>query len=108
MKDTHSNSHRNPILVTFDTQAEPLEWNSLGDQVMGGQSDGKLVNSAEGVGLFHGTVRLDNGGGFACLLLQIFRRSKKHDKIGHGECGRRRNQSPSKCLEDAANGTNSK
>ncbi|WP_286222693.1 CIA30 family protein [Marinobacter apostichopi] len=65
MKDTHTNSHGNPILVTFDTQGEPLEWNSLGDQVMGGQSDGKLVNSAEGVGIFHGTVRLDNGGGFA-------------------------------------------
>ena len=71
MKDTHTISHGNPILVTFDTQAEPLEWNSLGDQVMGGQSDGKLVNSAEGVGLFHGTVRLDNGGGFASVKADL-------------------------------------
>ena len=67
MKGTHTNSDGNPILVTFDTQGEPLEWNSLGDQVMGGQSDGKLVNFAERIGLFHGTVRLDNGGGFASV-----------------------------------------
>ncbi|MBW4933048.1 CIA30 family protein [Marinobacter sp. F4206] len=67
MKDTHRNSRGTPTLVAFDTQEERLEWNSLGDQVMGGQSDGALVHSAEGVGLFHGTVRLDNGGGFASV-----------------------------------------
>jgi len=75
MKDTYTISRGNPILVTFDTQGEPREWNSLGDQVMGGQSDGRLVSSAEGVGLFHGTVRLDNGGGFASVkanLLEAF------------------------------------
>lgn len=71
MKDTHSNSHGNPILVTFNTQGEPLEWNSLGDQVMGGQSDGALIHSEEGVGLFHGTVRLNNGGGFASVKADL-------------------------------------
>lgn len=71
MKDTHTNSHGNPILVTFDTKGEPLEWSSLGDQVMGGRSDGELVNSAEGVGLFDGTVRLDNGGGFASVKADL-------------------------------------
>lgn len=71
MKDTHSNSRGSPTLVAFDTKGERLEWDSLGDQVMGGQSDGKLVNSAEGVGLFHGTVRLDNGGGFASVKADL-------------------------------------
>lgn len=71
MKDAHSTSHGNSTLVTFDIQAKPLTWNSLGDQVMGGQSDGKLVSSAEGVGLFHGTVRLDNGGGFASVKADL-------------------------------------
>lgn len=71
MKDTHSNSHGNPILVMFNTQGEPLEWNSLGDQVMGGQSDGALIHSEEGVGLFHGTVRLNNGGGFASVKADL-------------------------------------
>ncbi|AHI27927.1 CIA30 family protein [Marinobacter similis] len=67
MKETHCTSHssQGPTLVTFDGEKNHLEWESLGDQVMGGQSDGKVVCSEEGVGHFHGTVRLDNGGGFA-------------------------------------------
>jgi hypothetical protein len=71
MKDTHSTSHGNATLVTFNSQGSPLAWDSLGDQVMGGQSDGTLVSSAEGVGLFHGTVRLDNGGGFASVKADL-------------------------------------
>jgi NADH dehydrogenase [ubiquinone] 1 alpha subcomplex assembly factor 1 len=71
MKDTHSNSRGSHTLVTFDTRGERLEWDSLGDQVMGGQSDGALVHSAEGVGLFQGTVRLDNGGGFASVKADL-------------------------------------
>ena len=71
MKDTHSNSRGSHTLVTFDTKGERLEWDSLGDQVMGGQSDGALVHSAEGVGLFQGTVRLDNGGGFASVKADL-------------------------------------
>lgn len=38
---------------------------------MGGQSDGALSNSEEGVGLFHGTVRLDNGGGFSSVKADL-------------------------------------
>jgi hypothetical protein len=60
MKDMHSNSRGSHTLVTFDTKGQRLEWNSLGDQVMGGQSDGELIHSDEGIGLFHGIVRLDN------------------------------------------------
>ena len=71
MKYTHSNSRGSHTLVTFDTRGERLEWDSLGDQVMGGQSDGALVHSAEGVGLFQGTVRLDNGGGFASVKADL-------------------------------------
>lgn len=71
MKNAHSDSRCRHTLVTFDTKGERLEWDSLGDQVMGGKSDGKLVNSAEGVGLFHGTVRLDNGGGFASVKADL-------------------------------------
>ena len=71
MKDTHSTSSANSTLVSFDSRDERLEWSSLGDQVMGGQSDGALVHSTEGVGLFHGTVRLDNGGGFASVKADL-------------------------------------
>ncbi|WP_417568057.1 CIA30 family protein [Marinobacter sp.] len=67
MKPTQSTGHCKPApaLVTFDGQERDLEWESLGDQVMGGQSDGKVACSEEGYGHFSGTVRLDNGGGFA-------------------------------------------
>ena len=60
-----------PILVTFQSETSQLTWQTLGDRVMGGQSDGTLVNSEEGVGLFHGTVRLDNGGGFASVKADL-------------------------------------
>ncbi len=52
-------------LVVFDRQRDALNWQSLGDRVMGGQSDGAVVQSDERYGYFSGTVRLDNGGGFA-------------------------------------------
>lgn len=71
MKDTHSTSSANSTLVSFDSRDERLEWSSLGDQVMGGRSDGTLIHSEEGVGLFHGTVRLDNGGGFASVKADL-------------------------------------
>ncbi|ADP97353.1 CIA30 family protein [Marinobacter adhaerens] len=71
MKDMHSNSRGNHTLVTFDTKGQRLQWDSLGDQVMGGQSDGELIHSDEGVGLFHGIVRLDNGGGFASVKADL-------------------------------------
>ncbi|MGC8118857.1 CIA30 family protein [Marinobacter sp. VGCF2001] len=71
MKVTHGNSSGNPALVSFDSRDERLEWSSLGDQVMGGQSDGRLTHSKEGSGLFHGTVRLDNGGGFASVKADL-------------------------------------
>jgi NADH dehydrogenase [ubiquinone] 1 alpha subcomplex assembly factor 1 len=71
MKGQHSTSCGKPTLVTFDIQDERLKWYSLGDQVMGGQSDGALAHSEEGVGFFHGTVRLDNGGGFASVKADL-------------------------------------
>ncbi|MDG5499178.1 hypothetical protein [Marinobacter sp. BGYM27] len=45
MTETHNTRHSNPTLVAFDSHGTPLEWQSLGDPVMGGQSDGKLVSS---------------------------------------------------------------
>ncbi|NMT63513.1 CIA30 family protein [Marinobacter orientalis] len=56
---------RFPTLVGFGGQSHELNWEALGDRVMGGQSDGAVVSSEEGYGHFYGTVRLDNGGGFA-------------------------------------------
>ncbi len=57
--------HQRQTLVMFGSQDDALNWESLGDSVMGGQSDGAVISSAEGHGRFYGRVRLDNGGGFA-------------------------------------------
>ncbi len=71
MKETRSTSNCHATLVTFNNQEKPLQWASLGDRVMGGQSDGTLRVSEEGIGCFQGTVRLDNGGGFASVKADL-------------------------------------
>ena len=58
-------------LVSFDQDWNHLTWHSLGDQVMGGQSDGALTHAEEGVGLFHGTVRLDKDDGFSSVKADL-------------------------------------
>ncbi|TGN41193.1 CIA30 family protein [Marinobacter confluentis] len=60
-----------PILIAFDNPDEALQWQPLGDSVMGGQSDGTVVTTEDGHGLFAGTVRLDNGGGFASVKADL-------------------------------------
>ncbi|MGM0774950.1 CIA30 family protein [Marinobacter sp.] len=59
------NQNRRQTLVSFGDLDQALNWESLGDSVMGGKSDGTVVSSEKGYGQFRGTVRLDNGGGFA-------------------------------------------
>jgi hypothetical protein len=63
--DISGTDPQHPILVSFHSEASQLSWQPLGDRVMGGQSDGTVDRAEGGVGIFHGTVRLDNGGGFS-------------------------------------------
>lgn len=67
MTNQSGSDHRDrpQTLVVFGDQEWALPWQALGDSVMGGQSDGAVVSDQEGQGHFYGTVRLDNGGGFA-------------------------------------------
>lgn len=62
---------QHPILVSFNSEANQLTWQPLGDRVMGGQSDGTIARSEDGTGIFHGIVRLDNGGGFASVKADL-------------------------------------
>ncbi len=73
MKKTsiHENENASPAFVSFGCNASQLTWEPLGDRVMGGQSDGTMACFDEGIGLFHGTVRLDNGGGFASVKADL-------------------------------------
>jgi len=55
------------LLVAFEEAEGASAWQSIGDPIMGGQSEGRVSVSEGDVGEFHGTVRADNGGGFASV-----------------------------------------
>ncbi|WP_273203230.1 CIA30 family protein [Marinobacter subterrani] len=69
--DISGTDPQHPILVSFHSEASQLTWHPLGDRVMGGQSDGAVDLAEGGVGVFHGTVRLDNGGGFSSVKADL-------------------------------------
>lgn len=58
-------------LLSFEPQTSENEWQPIGDGVMGGRSSGAMVCHETGIGEFKGTVRLDNGGGFASVKLDL-------------------------------------
>ncbi|MCR8915661.1 CIA30 family protein [Marinobacter panjinensis] len=70
-RDISGNAKQTPTLVSFSPNPSQFIWQPLGDRVMGGQSDGTVVRSEDGVGIFHGIVRLDNGGGFASVKADL-------------------------------------
>ncbi|MDX1817837.1 MAG: CIA30 family protein [Marinobacter sp.] len=70
-RDISGNATQHPILVPFQSDTSQLTWQPLGDRVMGGQSDGAVDRAEGGVGIFHGIVRLDNGGGFASVKADL-------------------------------------
>lgn len=55
------------ILFDFLKDARVQNWNVVDDTVMGGVSAGNMSLTAEGHGLFHGHVSLDNNGGFSSI-----------------------------------------
>lgn len=54
------------LLVDFRDPGEAARWRATDDVVMGGRSASALVQG-DGVGLFVGTVSLEQGGGFASV-----------------------------------------
>jgi len=58
------NDLRHACLISFSQDNDALQWQPIGDPVMGGRSEGRVAIKA-GQGCFSGTVRPDNGGGFA-------------------------------------------
>lgn len=53
-----------PVIVSFG-QGAP-RWHAIGDPVMGGASSA-VMETADGIGVFRGTVSLERGGGFASV-----------------------------------------
>ncbi len=54
-------------LFDFDKESKPGEWIVVNDGVMGGDSQGTMVLSAEKTGLFSGKVSLEGNGGFVSM-----------------------------------------
>jgi hypothetical protein len=54
-------------LFDFDDGTDVASWHAVDDVVMGGVSRSTFVQAAPGTARFHGTVSLENSGGFASV-----------------------------------------
>jgi len=55
------------IIFDFTKDCSLADWYIMDDVVMGGRSDGNMMISDEGHGVFHGDVSLENNGGFSSV-----------------------------------------
>lgn len=55
------------LLFDFGSSGKAGQWIIINDDVMGGQSSSEMILTDEGTALFHGTLSLDNDGGFASV-----------------------------------------
>ena len=77
-----SDYQQSSTLVGFGDPQSALAWYPVGDAVMGGQSDGALTQPETGHAHFFGTVRLDNGGGFASVKADLPEPMDVSDRAG--------------------------
>lgn len=54
------------VILHFGAE-DRTEWTAIHDTVMGGVSEGGIVRTDRGTGIFSGTLSLENGGGFASV-----------------------------------------
>lgn len=54
-------------IFEFNKNADIKDWTIVNDGVMGGKSAGSFSLSADGFGMFHGEVSLENNGGFSSV-----------------------------------------
>lgn len=59
------------LLFDFDKDSSLADWYIMDDVVMGGRSDGNLVLSEDGHGIYSGYVSLENNGGFSSVRLNL-------------------------------------
>lgn len=58
-------------IFDFKTAKETKGWYIINDTVMGGVSSSRFTTNEEGLGVFSGSVSLDNNGGFASLRYDV-------------------------------------
>ncbi|MFH1739553.1 MAG: CIA30 family protein, partial [bacterium] len=56
-----------PVLFEFKHSDETTNWRTINDTVMGGVSNSEFRVEEEGIGVFSGSVSLENNGGFASV-----------------------------------------
>jgi hypothetical protein len=59
------------ILFDFTKTSDISNWSVVNDAVMGGVSDGSFSINESGHGIFEGTIRLENNGGFSSIRYAI-------------------------------------
>ena len=59
------------IIFDFNKQSDLKNWIIIDDVVMGGKSSGSFELSAQGHGVFKGSISLDNNGGFSSVRYQF-------------------------------------
>ncbi|MDA3852629.1 MAG: CIA30 family protein, partial [Bacteroidales bacterium] len=55
------------VIVDFHEKSKIQDWIVVDDIVMGGESSGTFSLNADGVGVFQGSISLDNNGGFSSV-----------------------------------------
>lgn len=58
---------QNNSIFNFSQNAQKNSWTVVNDGVMGGVSNSSIKRNTDGHGVFSGTVRLENNGGFASV-----------------------------------------
>lgn len=54
-------------IFDFNKTSDVQDWKILDDAVMGGESSGTFRLNADGLGVFEGSISLDNNGGFSSV-----------------------------------------
>ena len=55
------------VIFDFNKESDLQGWKVIDDVVMGGESSGTFALSADGNGVFQGSISLDNNGGFSSV-----------------------------------------
>ncbi len=66
-----------PLIFDFNKDSDIQSWIIVDDVVMGGRSSGSFSLSAEGHGVFQGTVSLENNGGFSSVRYRFPKKQTK-------------------------------
>ncbi len=75
-------SNPSEVIFDFNKNSDVKDWVIVDDVVMGGESSGTFRLNAEGLGVFEGSISLDNNGGFSSVRYRFEKKQiKDYTKI---------------------------